>query len=482
MANNDQAQQDLAAALASIAAAVTGMTQQQQAIAQQLQQLQQHQPAGNTAFHTSPAGRDINAIIDMGSRSGKSIYDESMAGTLTKYDLSKAGLNPFLDEITEAASRLGCSTGNTSVVAYTPEDGAEPVSIIANYGMLSTERLRTLSAVFISGDQAQTRQAQNNQIMVNYVLASLTETAKKSIMTYKSEFTVDSVHSFPLLLKRIVSVPSLDNKLTNAHLREKLRGLPGKMSELSIPEFNEQFTNYVTQLKSRDATIDDIESIVLDAFVNVADVRFNEYWSKKKTEIEDGEGTLANATWEQLLARGIDKFNQYADDWGKQSHHDEAFIALQVEVNQLKGQLEMKTSSKGGSSKKSNSKSKSSSKSPAKSSSRQSGQITKNKKPTGDRQRQKKDEAWKRLPPKSGEATTKTVGEKTYHWCLHHMAWTIHTPGECKLGQDRARQQSNSHANSAAYVANSAASGSDPAVHHQQEYMAKLAGLSRLGE
>ena len=79
MANNDQAQQDLAAALASIATAVTGMTQQQQAIAQQLQQLQQQQPAGNTAFHTSPAGRDINAIIDMGSRSGKSIYDESKA-------------------------------------------------------------------------------------------------------------------------------------------------------------------------------------------------------------------------------------------------------------------------------------------------------------------------------------------------------------------------------------------------------------------
>jgi hypothetical protein len=44
--------------------------------------------------------------------------------------------------------------------------------------------------------------------------------------------------------------------------------------------------------------------------------------------------------------------------------------------------------------------------------------------------------AWKRVPPKSGEPSTKRMysdgKHKTYHWCPHHNEWTIHTPAECK--------------------------------------------------
>jgi hypothetical protein len=44
--------------------------------------------------------------------------------------------------------------------------------------------------------------------------------------------------------------------------------------------------------------------------------------------------------------------------------------------------------------------------------------------------------AWKKVPPKDGEPSTKKVlmdGQtKTYHWCTFHKQWTIHTPQECK--------------------------------------------------
>ena len=26
---------------------------------------------------------------------------------------------------------------------------------------------------------------------------------------------------------------------------------------------------------------------------------------------------------------------------------------------------------------------------------------------------------------------------RTYHWCVHHMAWTMHSPQECRLGTER---------------------------------------------
>ena len=40
----------------------------------------------------------------------------------------------------------------------------------------------------------------------------------------------------------------------------------------------------------------------------------------------------------------------------------------------------------------------------------------------------------KKVPPKDGEAKQKVIKEKTYNWCKHHMAWTIHSPKECNLG------------------------------------------------
>ena len=220
MANNNQAQQDLAAALTNIGNAIASITQQQQAIANQLAQLQPQQQV--VTFHTLPAGKDTTALIDFALRLGKAIYEESQKGNEPKYNLSKTGLNFFLHNLSLAANRLGCSSGATSVIHYTHTDGAAAKNIITHYGELPLARLQTQSTVFISGAQSATRRAQNNQVMVRYTLASLTEEARESILTYKAEFAIvhqnQEIFSFPLLLKRIVSVPSLDNKQTDTNL------------------------------------------------------------------------------------------------------------------------------------------------------------------------------------------------------------------------------------------------------------------------
>jgi hypothetical protein len=44
------------------------------------------------------------------------------------------------------------------------------------------------------------------------------------------------------------------------------------------------------------------------------------------------------------------------------------------------------------------------------------------KKDISNKKHQKKEEAWKRIPPKEGKAKEKIAKEKTYHWCKHHMA------------------------------------------------------------
>jgi hypothetical protein len=49
------------------------------------------------------------------------------------------------------------------------------------------------------------------------------------------------------------------------------------------------------------------------------------------------------------------------------------------------------------------------------------------------KKKQKKDEEWKKIPPKAGEPVTKHIRNKDFHWCEHHMAWTVHRPSDCRL-------------------------------------------------
>jgi hypothetical protein len=53
--------------------------------------------------------------------------------------------------------------------------------------------------------------------------------------------------------------------------------------------------------------------------------------------------------------------------------------------------------------------------------------------------------AWKKVPPKSGESSTKKMlvdgKHKVYYWCPHHLEWTIHKPSECKRLRPRRRKQ-----------------------------------------
>jgi hypothetical protein len=66
-----------------------------------------------------------------------------------------------------------------------------------------------------------------------------------------------------------------------------------------------------------------------------------------------------------------------------------------------------------------------------------------NKKNTSDCVKQKKDEAWKKVPPKEGEKKEKVHEKCTYHWCVHHMAWTMHSPSECRLGTEQKGENKN---------------------------------------
>ncbi len=87
----------------------------------------------------------------------------------------------------------------------------------------------------------------------------------------------------------------------------------------------------------------------------------------------------------------------------------------------------------------------------------------KNKKNTNNKREQKKDEAWKKEPPKAGESKEgKKVGKFTFNWCEHHMAWTVHKPADCLLGKQHKEEQKKPIKANSATIAAAATSAMNP--------------------
>jgi hypothetical protein len=113
--------------------------------------------------------------------------------------------------------------------------------------------------------------------------------------------------------------------------------------------------------------------------------------------------------------------------WGAKFPENEKIVAMTDTLNALKGQLKLdpKLSAIANEGKKKGDKK----------------DKKKNKKNTYNGQEQKKDEAWKKEPPKAGEKREKEVGKYTYNWCEHYMAWTMHKPDNCLLGKQHKEEQ-----------------------------------------
>lgn len=473
-AGQPQGQPDLAAVLqgqqatTNAIAQLIALLQQQQGLGGQQQQQQQ----GNITYHQSPAQAESTRLLNMGVKgAGLSTYIESQKGCEHKYDLSKKGLKAFVDRTKAGGVRLACAIqGTHSVCHFTAEDGGPELNVLDHYGQITIERIKTQAAPYINGPMRNSRQAQNNNLFCDYLLNSLTSDANETIMTYATDFTMSGKYVFGLLWKRIVAIPSLDNPMTAKLLRRHLRELPNEINQLGVLGFNKAFTSDMTQLQARgkDNIITDADDIAIEAYKNVEDHRFAEYFKDRDRDRIDGVGVLADATWEEILSKGETQFRLYEKDWGQISPEQERFLALQAS---LKGGLKMK-SPPNGSASKSKGKANASSKPPA-------AAAKKNKKPTADRKRQKKDESWKKIPPKDGEPTSKTVDGWSCHWCIHHMAWCGHTSTDCQLGKRHLAEQQASRKTYKAALSTTTMS-EDPAVSRQMGYMAKLANLSKL--
>jgi hypothetical protein len=127
----------------------------------------------------------------------------------------------------------------------------------------------------------------------------------------------------------------------------------------------------------------------------------------------DGKLTV---THKALMATAKRKFNflKLKGKWGAKSPNNKKIGAMAAKITALTGQLKLDP--------KLSAISKEGKKKGNKGDKGEKGKKWKNKKNTSNKKDQKRDETWKRVPPKDNEKKEKQVGKYTYNWCKHHMA------------------------------------------------------------
>jgi hypothetical protein len=177
------------------------------------------------------------------------------------------------------------------------------------------------------------------------------------------------------------------------------------------------------------------------------------------------DGKLTTITHKALMTSAKRKFDWLKTKglWGAKSPDDEKIVVMTAALNALKSQLKLdpKLSAIANEGKKKGNK----------------RDKKKNKMNTYNQREQKKDEAWKKEPPKDSEKRKKEVGKYTCHWCKHHMAWTVHKPANCLLGKQHKQDQRKKpqKANSATFAA-AAATAMNPQF---AALMASIADLDK---
>ena len=129
---------------------------------------------------------------------------------------------------------------------------------------------------------------------------------------------------------------------------------------------------------------------------------FHRYLQSQKDDYNDGKTDLSPP--DNLMELAGNKYKSLVEEdmWQATTASDKEIIALRAQIASLKSPTNPGKKEKGPEKKK---------------------KFEKKKESTS--------YTWKTVAPKTSDPIKKTVGEKTYHWCLKHSAWTLHTPEQC---------------------------------------------------
>jgi hypothetical protein len=369
-------------------------------------------------FARSPGMHKSNELLDFKDKVDLSLFKSGCNALFegdSCFDGTATSLTVFLTSLGKHATEMGWSdeTNAQQITLFNivPPGGTTTVqiNIIKEYARIPLAELKTQCARFMTGMDKDKRAAQNNHMMQKCIYDSLTAACKLSLVQYEPEYMWDEQICAPLLLKVLMRLATMDSVATIKSLKNAMNNLADYAVEVKgeVPKITAKFVEIRNRLRAAGAEVDDSQDVLFRALKAVPVTKFVTYIETKEDSHDDGTLTASS---DEIIILATQRYNLMVErkEWSLETSKKDEVIAMRAELDNLKGQLALSTKTKeaaGG-----------------------DGSDTK----LSNKNRQKKDEAWKKIPPATGEGHTKKIGNKDFHWCVHHMAWTVHHPDDCR--------------------------------------------------
>ncbi len=147
MAGNAPSNAELAQQIAALTAVVTNLAN---AIANQAPAPAVAPPAAAVTFATSPGVAAIEELIDYTTKHGASLYEQGTKALGTPFNMKSNQVVIFEKELQDRASMMGWDQGAQNILRFTNKDGRQ-ISLIAEYGQIDAETLKTACNEFMTG-------------------------------------------------------------------------------------------------------------------------------------------------------------------------------------------------------------------------------------------------------------------------------------------------------------------------------------------
>ncbi len=366
-------------------------------------------PQANPRFALTPAlaGHDI---LDYTSAAGAKTFEAAIRHlNEVHYDCTSKGLRNFLEDTAERAANFGW---NISILDI-PDDVTNVLgpskNFLKQYGEISLDHIRKHAKTYVN---TQTRAAQDSIQLYSCLWASLSNEGKSKVNVHRSDYHIGEHRVGAMLLKVIIRESHIDTNATVSHIRTQLSSLDTFLPTLGhdICKLNDYVTSLHDALLARGEVSNDLFVNLFKGYKAASDRRFVAYIEKKEEDYEDGSlsitpqqlMTLAKNRYEVLVEKGL---------WNAPSSEEEKIMALEATIKKLQNNNRSNKRADDKMPNKGNDKAKA----------------------RGIKNRNKELPAWVHEKPKPGESKTKTIENKTWHFCDHHGRWTRHTTDKCEM-------------------------------------------------
>jgi len=375
------------------------------------------------AFALNPGSAVGSGLLDYTNKACTNHYNKATTSLFSnednKFDLSLSKVQNFMERLRDRERKYDISVLEvpaTMADVTKPIIQAKTVHFCDHHGEVSLRVLHAFAETYVG---VACRAAQDDEILLQCLNASITEDAYNTLNADASQFTIRKAKCGLLMLKVMLQETAIDVSVAPDLVRKELSNAKVKFLELKcdVREFNKWINLKMTQLTQRGETSTDVRTHVIEAYKTSSQPDFVNYITQLTDKMRDEEEF--DPTYKQVMEKAKNKFDQIESDKiygeaGGTPPQSEQLLALEARLAEQAKQLKKLSKNRGGG---------------------KGGQGNGRGKKKGNSKKERKPfpkELKTAGPPAEADIEKpKKISGEEYFYCKNHEKWGRHKTSEC---------------------------------------------------